>query len=145
MGTEIPANVMHAKTLVELFCSGAAAGGYTGTQVLRSHFCGPVTETLQQLVGSATAAMSNSNIEEFFAGQPVPAEPGAAQGGAQHPKNFTVCFGDEHHRVRVAAQPVTQAGDGNAGVEVIEPEVSFQVHLSRQLEDGQTVVLGSDA
>ena len=136
---------MHAKALVELFCSGAAASGNTGSQVLRSHFCGPATKTLQQMMGSTTAAVSNSNIEEFFAGQFVPAKPGAAQGGAEHADNFAISFGDEHHRIGVCAQPVTQAGDGNAGVEVIEPEVSFQVHLGRQLEDGQTVVLGRDA
>ena len=136
---------MHAKALVELFCSGAAASGNTGSQVLRSHFCGPATKTLQQMMGSTTAAVSSSNVEEFFAGQPVPAKPRAAQGGAEHADNFIVCFGDEHHRVRVTAKPVTQAGDGNAGVEVIEPEVGFQVHLCRQLEDGQTVVFGRDA
>ena len=136
---------MHAKALVEPFCSGAAAGGYTGSQVLGAYFCSPITEALQQLLGRATAAVSSSNVEEFFAGQFVPAEPGAAQGGAEHADNFAICFGDKHHRIGVAAKPVTQAGNGHAGVEVIEAEVGFQVHLCRQLEDGQTVVFGRDA
>ena len=93
MGTEIPTNVMHAKALVELFCSGAAACGYTGSQVLGSDFCGPITKALQQLMSSATAAVSNSNVEEFFAGQFVTSKPGAAQGGAEHADNFTVLVG----------------------------------------------------
>jgi len=136
---------MHTKTLIEFFCGGAAACGYTGSQVLCPHFCSPSTKALQQLVGSTTAAVSNSNVEEFFAGQLVPAKPRTAQRGTEHADNFTVCLGHEHYRIRVDAQPVTQAGDGNAGVEVIEPEVGFQVHLGRQLEDGQTVVFGRDA